>query len=155
MLLTAIGVLILFSGLFYDIAISIIDSDNSQVGGSSSDLREVQLEICLQYFSQNPIWGNGRNYIWEYVKPYHPMLMGAESVWFPTMVDYGLVGCINYLFIVLGTIVTLWKKLPILCFFPIAFLFGKTISIVIGVELSTLLVFTILLSKMYTYYGKR
>lgn len=155
LLLTSITVLILFSGLFYDIAISIIDSDNSQVGGSSSDLREVQLDICLQYFAQNPIWGNGRNYIWEYVRPYHPMLMGAESVWFPTMVDYGLVGCINYLFIVLGTIVVLWKKSLILCFFPIAFLFGKTISIVIGVELSTLLVFTILLSKMYTYYGKR
>lgn len=98
MLFTAIGVLILFSGLFYDIAISIIDSDNSQEGGS--ELREIQLEICLQHFLQKPIWENGCNYIWEYVRLYHPMLMGAESVCFPTMVDYGLVGYINYLFIV-------------------------------------------------------
>ncbi len=155
LLFLGVIVLISFSGLFYDIAYSIIDSDNSKVGGSSSDLREIQLEICLQYFAQNPIWGNGRNYIWEYVRPYHPMLMGAESIWFPTMVDYGIVGCINYLFVILGTVITLYRKSFVLCFFPLAFLFGKTVSIVIGVELSTLLIFTILLYKMYTFYGKQ
>ncbi len=154
LLLLGIVVLVAFSGLFIEIVSSIMDSDNSNVGGSTSDLRDAQLEICLQYYAQNPIWGNGRNYIWEYVRPYHPMLMGAESVWFPTMVDYGLVGCINYLLVIIGSIVMLCKKSFVLLFFPLAFLFGKTISIVIGVEQSTLLVFTILLYKMYTFYEK-
>jgi len=155
LLLLFIVIIITFSGLFYDIVSSIIDSNNSKTEGSTSDLREAQLEICLQYFAQNPIWGNGRNYIWEYVRPYHPLLMGAESVWFPTMVDYGLVGCVNYLLVILGSIITLSKKSFVLCFFPLAFLFGKTVSIVIGVELSTLLIFTILLHKMYTFYEKK
>lgn len=153
MMVIGIIVLLVFSGLFYNIAISIIDSNNSEVGGSTSDLRETQLEICLQYFAQNPVWGNGRNYIWEYVRPYHPLLMGAESIWFPTMVDYGLVGCFNYLFVFIGAMTVLYKRSVVLCFMPLAFLLGKTFSIVIGVEISTLLVFTILLSKMYDYYG--
>lgn len=152
LLIVGIVVLIMFSGLFDEIVSSIFYSDNSQVEGSSVKLRQTQLAICLKYYAQNPIFGNGRNYIWEYVRPHNPMLMGAESVWFQLMVDYGIVGCINYLLVILGSIITLYKKSIVLCFLPIAFLFGKTISIVIGVELSTLLIFTILLFKLYSYY---
>ena len=142
---------IFFGDFFINILTSILDSNKSRVEGSSTDLRIAQYEICYQYFCNNPIWGNGRNYIWEHVRPYHNLLFGAESVWFQLMVDYGLVGCINYLLVVIGCIVLLKKYSLALCLFPIAFLTGKTLSIVIGVEQSTLLILTILLIKIYKF----
>lgn len=150
LLLSAVVLLVAFSGTFQDIIFSIINSNEAAMG-SSVGMREEQLDICLVSLSQSPVWGNGRNYIWEYVAPYNPALHGAESVWFQIMVDYGLVGCFNYLFVVAGAAATLYKKSFVLCFLPAAFLIGKTVSIVIGVELSTLIVFTVLLYKMYEF----
>lgn len=95
----------------------------------------------------NPIWGFGKNYIWDYVKAQNYGLLGAESVWFQLMVDYGLMGVITYFIICLSCSIWLSKKSKILSFFPLAFLVGKTLSIVIGIELSYLLIVSILMYK--------
>ena len=143
-------ILLIFNRFFYVIIDSILHSDNAEMG-STSQLRVTQFEICYSYFIESPIWGFGKNYIWEYIKPEHDLLFGAESIWFPTMVDYGLVGCMNYLFVVIGTIMVLKKYNKFLILLPIAFLFGKTISIVIAVEQNFLLIMAIVLIKMYKY----
>lgn len=149
--LVFVFIVLLFSGDFLFLILdSIFNSNKTQIG-SSSDMREKQLEICISYFVQSPIWGYGKNYIWEFVRPYNPALYGAESVWFQLMVDYGIVGCITYFFICIFASVFLLKRSKILCFFPLAFLVGKTLSIVIGIELNFLLVFTIIFYKVYKY----
>ena len=132
--------------MFIVIIDSIIHSDKAAVG-SSSDMRMEQLDICLYYLHSAPWFGHGKNYIWEYVRPYNPALYGAESVWFPTMVDYGLVGCFTYLLIIIGLIVWLYKFDKILCFLPLAFLVGKSVSIVIGIELNYVIITSIVLIK--------
>lgn len=147
-LLISFGCIIAFSlgSMFIVIIDSIIHSDKAAVG-SSSDMRMEQLDICLYYLHSAPWFGHGKNYIWEYVRPYNPALYGAESVWFPTMVDYGLVGCFTYLLIIIGLIVWLYKFDKILCFLPLAFLVGKSVSIVIGIELNYVIITSIVLIK--------
>lgn len=135
------------------IADSIIHSDDAQMG-SSSEMRMNQLEICLLYWAKSPIWGNGKNYIWDYVRPYHPDLYGAESQWFQLLVDYGLIGCITYLLIAIGVGLFLRKFNWTYIAVPFAFIVGKTLSIVIGIEISFLLVVATIISKLEILYGK-
>lgn len=139
--------LLLFSYDYFFVVIDSIFNSNKSQMGSSSDMRIEQFEICLTYFLESPIWGFGKNYIWEYVRPANPALLGAESVWFQLMVDYGLIGCINYLIICVSSCILLLKHSKVLCFFSIAFITGKTLSIVIGLELSFLLVMTVIMVK--------
>lgn len=139
--------ILLFSSFFLMIVDSIIHSDKT--GGSSSEMRMEQLGVCLLYFESAPWFGHGKNYIWEYVRPVHPELLGAESVWFAMIVDYGIVGCITYLLIIIGLVVWLYRYDKILCFLPLAFLVGKTISIVIGIELNYVIITSIVLVKIH------
>lgn len=131
---------------------SIINSNNTSVEGSSSDLRTRQFEICLPYFLESPIWGYGKNAIWEYVRANNPALLGAESIIFVQMIDYGIVGCITYLLICLGCSKVLWKKSPISSILPLSFLIGKILSTVIGIELSFLILITITILKLNDFY---
>lgn len=128
---------------------SIVHSDKANMG-SSSDMRQNQLDICMRYFVFSPIWGFGKNYIWDYVKAQNYGLLGAESVWFQLMVDYGIMGMITYLLICVACAIWIAKKSKVLAFLPIAFIVGKTLSIVIGIELSYLLIITFILYKTQT-----
>ena len=130
----------------FTIVDSIIHSDKANMG-SSSDMRQNQFDICFSYFIYNPIWGFGKNFIWDYVKAQNYGLLGAESVWFQLMVDYGLMGVISYLIMCLSCSIWLSKTSKILAFFPLAFLVGKTLSIVIGIELSYLLIMSMIMYK--------
>lgn len=141
-------VILIFLGPYVVLLInSIIDSNNADLG-SSSDMRLNQFEICLYYVLTAPYFGHGRNYIWEYVKPDNPKLYGAESVWFQLMVDYGIIGCATYLFIILGAFYYLYKKNKRLCYIPIAYIVGKTLSFVIGAEIYNMLIFLIVADKI-------
>lgn len=134
----------------FTIVDSIIHSDKANMG-SSSDMRQNQFDICYSYFIYNPIWGFGKNYIWDYVKAQNYGLLGAESVWFQLMVDYGLMGVITYFIICISCSVWLSKTSKILAFFPLAFLVGKTLSIVIGIEFSYLLIISMVMYKTKKY----
>lgn len=149
--LVAIGgiALITLGGILLTILNSIVHSDKAAMG-SSSEMRMEQLEICLTYMASSPWLGHGKNYIWEYVRPDNPALLGAESVWFQLIVDYGLVGCFTYLLIISGLVIWLFRYDKILCFLPIAFLVGKTVSIVIGIELNYIIITSIVLMKTNT-----
>lgn len=147
LLIVAGLLLIVASPFFLMIVDTIVNSNDSDTGGSSLNLRMRQLEICLSAIKYNPWFGNGRNFIWEEVRPENPLLFGAESVWFQLMVDYGFVGCLTYLSVVLGTSYWLYKTDKVLAIFPIGFLVGKTVSIVIGIELSFMLILSGIMVK--------
>lgn len=140
-------ILIAAAPFFLEIIDSILDSDNAQIGSSSS-MRLGQLEVCNWYFQRRPIWGHGRNFIYEDVIPDNPALYGAESVWFRLMVDYGAVGCFTYLLSVVCSILFLKKYSLVFIFVPIAFIVGKTLSIVVAIEIGFLLLNVVLLSKV-------
>lgn len=144
--LLAFVALLIGNEYIFTIVDSIIHSDKANMG-SSSEMRQNQLDICMAYYIYSPIWGFGKNYIWDYVKAQNFGLLGAESVWFQLMVDYGFMGMITYLVLCLSTSVWLAKRSKVIAFFPLAFLVGKTLSIVIGIELSFMLIMSFIFFK--------
>lgn len=86
---------VLFGGDYLD---KIIDSifNTEAVGGSNSDMRDVQFAISSYYMLQNFWLGHGLQYTFTDVLPQNPELLGAESLWFPTMIDLGMMGIIAY-----------------------------------------------------------
>lgn len=132
---------------------SMINSDSSKAAqGSSSDLRMLQWEACLPSFLHSPIWGNGRMYIWEQVAPYNPILLGAESLWFSLLVDYGIMGGITYTLMIISCCYTLWRIERRLIMMPIAYFLILSLSPDVGIEYNMLLTFVILSIKIYKFY---
>lgn len=153
MVFLGICLMIVFSVFIAQVFNSMINPD--EVSGSSTEMREQQLEICLYYMNKSPIWGLGKNYISKYVMPYTPELYGAESIWFRQMVDHGIVGCITYLGMCLCCLLWLYKYDKRFCFIPLAFLVGKTVSIVVGIEVSYLLITCIVLQKISIFFDPK
>ena len=91
--------------IFFDYLILIYNSiiDTNLVGGSNTEMREGQFAIA-QYFMDQSFWfGNGISYTFEYVQSnFKDEILGAESLWFPIMIDYGAFGIIAYLMYVLS-----------------------------------------------------
>lgn len=132
---------------------SIVNADDAEMG-STVEMRQEQWDICYEAAQESPVFGLGKNYIWEYVRPKNPALHGAESVWFQLVVDYGFVGCATYLLVVLACVLWLARANKRLAFMPIAFLVGKSLSIVIGIELSYLLISCIVVYKIAIFYSE-
>ena len=92
---TVILLVLIFGGDYLD---KIIDSifNTEAVQGSNSDMRDTQFAISAYYMMQNYWLGHGLQYTFTDVLPQNPQLMGAESLWFPTMIDLGMMGIIAY-----------------------------------------------------------
>lgn len=139
-----------------DILDSMISSDsNKAVTGSSSEMRMLQWEACLPYFEQSPIWGNGRMYIWEEVAPRNPIIQGAESIFFSLTVDYGIMGVITYLIMIVSATILLYKKEPRLAFLPIGYFLILSLSPDAGIQYNLLLTFVILSYKLINTYNNK
>lgn len=83
---------------------SFVNTDS--VSGSNTDMRDVQLKISMYYFLHSPWIGNGLAYTWEHVKAFHTQeILGAESLWFPIMIDQGALGIFSYLFYVVSMLI--------------------------------------------------
>lgn len=127
---------------------SIINSDTSkQVVGSSSEMRVLQTEICVPYFLQSPIWGNGRLYIWNVVAPDNPMLLGAESIWFSLLIDYGIMGGISFLFLLISSGIVLYKEKKSFILLPISYFLITLVSPDVGIQYNIYLTFVIIILK--------
>lgn len=133
---------------------NILDSfvNTSSVGGSSTEMREEQLDICLYYLYQSPIWGNGKMYLWDTVKYYNWELRGAESIWFSLMVDYGLMGCFSFILLIISCSYSLYKIYPMYVFFPFIYVTVTLFSPERGYEFNILITLTLILIKMHLYY---
>jgi hypothetical protein len=119
--------------------------------GSSAEYRMVQLGISIEAFLRSPIWGNGKNYIWYKVAAENPLIHGAESIVFQTMVDFGLMGCASYIFLIVSCMFILWKNGPLSSIIPFFYLIGGIMTIIMDVDLDTILIFTVLLLKIQNF----
>lgn len=77
---------------------SMLDESSDNVGGSSVNLRELQLAYCINEFLKNPIFGAGFNRLMELQDPTNRELAGAESHAFFLLVEQGICGIVTYIY---------------------------------------------------------
>lgn len=136
---------------FSDLFNSLLEAINNSADGSNTDMRQDQLEICLYWMKDSPIWGNGRNYIFKVVSVYDEKIFGAESLWFRLLVDYGIVGCITYIIWIISIMIVLWKYNRYYIAIPVAIFIGKTTSILMDVDYEYFLWMTVTIIKCHKY----
>lgn len=98
--LTVFAVVYFAAGEYISNMLGSLFSENKgdDAGGSSVDMRQIQLDYSLYVFAQNPLWGQGPEFdIFSAGKQNE--IMGAESVWFPILMKQGIIGIIGYSFI--------------------------------------------------------
>lgn len=123
-------------------------SDTQSVEGSNSDMRMEQLAISLYYFLQNPIFGNGPTFTFTVATQVDAGLLGAESVWFVYLIEYGIVGAVALLFTMLFSIIYLWRKgLQPFIFIVLMFLANKTLSSMPGISEGYFLIYIVFLVR--------
>ena len=93
---------------FETVISSITQTDN--ISGSNTDMRVNQFDISLSYMYNSFWFGNGISYTFNIAKIYDKELYGAESAWFPLMIDQGLLGCIAYISLYISAFVYVFKK---------------------------------------------
>lgn len=129
------------SDYFSSIYESVVDTE--KVGGSNTDMREGQLAIA-EYFMNQSFWvGNGLSYTFEFVQAnFKDELLGAESLWFPIMIDQGAIGIIVYVFYIVSC-----------CFYVVKMKNYRLLFFVLGVlvfnSMSSIPNFNFIYSMMY------
>ena len=117
---------------------SIYDSmfvDSTELGGSSSEMREGQWEIAFYYMSQNFWCGNGIGFTHELIKADEAGLFGAEGMWLPIMMDRGCAGVVATLMsFIIGLFIIIKTKEYLYIWLWISFLVFKTITTGVGIE---------------------
>jgi len=144
------------SGTLYQIYDSIVNSGSSEYArGSSEGMRLTQWLVCLPFWLQSPIIGNGKSYMWEVVSRKDSDILGAESIWFSIFVDFGLLGVFSFLLLIWACL-TLLKKVDysLICL-PLSYLIMLTLSTFEGVTFNILITFTILIIKMSKFLSKK
>lgn len=97
-------------------------SNTQSVGGSNSDMREVQFEIALGGLVNHFWLGNGLGYTFS-DDFYTVDLLGAESLWIPIAVDQGVFGCIATLMFFIQSLVYCIKQGKFSCCFYVLAMF--------------------------------
>lgn len=103
-LIIPVATVVALTLIFHDYVLQVYNSfvDTDSVGGSNTDMRNTQLEISMYYFFHSPWIGNGLAYTWEHVKVFHAQeILGAESLWFPIMIDQGIFGIFSHLYYII------------------------------------------------------
>ena len=128
---------------------SIINSSNSEIGGSTEEMREGQWEIALYYLAKNPICGNGVGFTASLIAEDEQGLFGAEGMWLTAMMDRGIVGVVSILFsYIIVIILLIKKKMYSAVWILLSFLVFKTITTVVGVSEN----YAILVAVFYIRY---
>ena len=147
-ILVPIVILVCFYSMpdyFGEIYSSIVDSDSANMG-SSSDMREQQLNASLLYMFNSPsgaFWGHGLGYTDEFLIGNVTDLAGGESLWFRLMIDQGILGIIVMVYIFIYSIFVSFRVNKYLPTLVLAFLCAKTMAVVPCVEVSWIFVFVI------------
>jgi len=123
--------------------------DTEKVSGSNVDMRDNQLLISLYYLEQSPLLGNGIQYTFTTVKRIDENINGAESIWFTTMIDYGILGIIACAIYFLSCIWYCFKcGMSKLSFFVLAFLLFFTMSSIPNVSMTYMFVYLFMMTEM-------
>lgn len=80
------------------------------ISGSNTDMRSNQYEISLAYLNESFWFGNGISYTFNVAKMFDKELYGAESAWFPLMIDQGMLGCLAYGLLYISALIFVFKK---------------------------------------------
>lgn len=151
-----IPVLVVVLFLFIGFLDKIIGSftDTQSVSGSNSDMREMQFNLALYFMGVSPIFGNGLAYTFEYVQAFFPdEILGAESVWFPLMIEQGLLGVVSYLiYLLFPLLYALKKKMYVVVFCILAFAVEKSLSSLPGINISYFMIYVIVFVKFNYYF---
>lgn len=145
---TAIILCVFLSSYF----ISIYDSIfvDTEIGGSSSEMREGQWEIAF-YYMMNDFWvGNGFTFTSSLLNNDEAGLFGAEGMWLPIIMDRGMIGVISVaLAFIIGLSEIIKRKYYRLIWLWISFLVLKTITTGVGIEPTY---YTVILVVLFRYY---
>ena len=153
--LTMVVFLPLLTTILYQMIDSMVNSSTSEYArGSSLKMRTWQWKICYPYFMDSPIVGNGRMFIWDVVKKAHSKLLGAESIWFSILVDYGLLGASAFLYLIYACARHLKRcNFRLICL-PIGYLLILSLSPDQGITYNVLISFTVLIIRMFQFLNK-
>jgi hypothetical protein len=125
-------------------------TDTQRVEGSNTDMREDQLGVTLYYWLQNPIFGNGPSYTFTTVKALDPAILGAESIWFVLLIEYGLFGCLAFLVTIIQPVRYLIKRnLKPISFIVLMFFVNKSLSSVPGISEGYFFIYIVYFLKLY------
>lgn len=99
-----------------DSTFDVLTGEN-EIGGSSIEMRESQLEATLAIASKFPITGGGLDYVWDvmglgtrdFVINYGELL-GLESYLYIILIDRGLVGIIIEIMIILSILLGVYRR---------------------------------------------
>ncbi len=152
LMLVGIIIAVSFMSFFQELAISILSPEKSSVGESSIEMRLFQFEITEYYWSKSPWFGLGRNFTWEVAIPQNPALFGAESIVFTQLMDHGLVGLLLYYTFAICLAIWCYKYSESLAILPIAFIVGKTLSTVVGVEYNIPIILCLFVARAITLF---
>ena len=149
-ILTAIILCVFLSSYF----ISIYDSIfvDTEIGGSSSDMREGQWEIAF-YYMMNDFWvGNGFTFTSSLLNNDEAGLFGAEGMWLPIIMDRGMIGVISVaLAFIIGLSEIIKRKYYRLIWLWVSFLVLKTITTGVGIEPTYYAVILVVLFRYYEF----
>ena len=152
---TMVVFLPLLTTILYQMIDSMVNSSTSEYArGSSLKMRTWQWKICYPYFMDSPIVGNGRMFIWDVVKKAHSKLLGAESIWFSILVDYGLLGASAFLYLIYACARHLKRYNFRLICLPIGYLLILSLSPDTGITYNVLISFTVLIIRMFQFLNK-
>ncbi len=127
-------------------------SETESVEGSSTDMREGQIAVVLNYWAKSPIIGNGYAFATNEIVRQVEGAYGLESVWFPLLIDYGILGCIAFfLTIYIPILILRRRELKPVVFLILLFLADKTLSSIPGVSVGFHLLFVVFFIRLKQY----
>ena len=85
---------------YYFMITDMLNTGGSNMGGSSVDMRMAQLSAAMDLFSQNPIWGNGPQYLSTLNENsiLKATMLGSESYIYKLLIEKGIVGFITNIY---------------------------------------------------------
>ena len=142
-----VGVLFFLGPFFSEVLNSFTDTQN--VGGSNTDMRLEQFSIASYYFLQSPLFGNGPTFTFTVARFFDDALLGAESIWFVLLIDYGLLGCVAFLFSILYPCYYLIDRgKGLLIFVVFMFFINKSLSSVPGISEGYFFIYLVFFIKL-------
>lgn len=146
-------ILVLFMGNYFSSVYDSIFVDSTELGGSSSDMREGQWDIAFFYMAQDFWFGNGIYFTGNLLNNGGEAgLFGAEGMWLPIMMDRGMIGVICTLAaFIIGLVVIIRARQYRQIWIWISFLLMKTITTGVGIEVTYYEVIFIVLLRYYEF----
>ena len=116
--------------------------------GSTTDLRRRQFDIASYYMMKHPFLGNGQTFnVMNHVS--ENVILGMESVWFPIMMQQGLVGVAGYITLIVTTAIYFFRsKQHLYLFFVVSWVATITMSSQVGLSIFLFVLVPLLACKM-------